>query len=341
MHYQSLIRSYLFFSLLFLSLKAYNWSQPYATCLFAPGLWSSEHQAAKYCTAYKASTGQTVTSTHGFEGINGTTCIACNFPEISLRKIYTVDDVYLYMIPLLLWRSLLTHIGRHILTTSNNRYQIMINGAAEHDFSIEPYYLNLTKLNFGQELDVQTITTMYQTSLEDTSLPHDIILFGVSRGAVAVFNFIATEYIHQSEHRVKALILESCFDALYNITPLSPLLSLLLPHYNHSGIAPIRDDILENFVSVCNHYNIPVLMISSHADQRVPYKNTHNLYQQLQNAGLNNLHLVTLHHSIHSGYTHDDEDDTKTYLQALHTFYKQYGLSHIADYTNSHKSFLK
>lgn len=305
-----------------------HWTKE-ATYLFAPGLWSSEHQVAKYCSEYRASTGEFVTSNHNFEVIQEKTTVSCNFPEIRLRKIYTTQEVSLFMIPGIVLSSLLEKLGKHILETSNNRYQITISGKPKHGLSINPYFLNLLKLNFGQNLDTQILKNTYEKATQDPELPQDIILYGVSRGAVAAFNFVATEYATMPKKNIKAIILESCFDSLHNMTSFSYFLSLVLPHYDHNGIAPIQPNMIQSFVDICNEYAIPVLFISSLADNRVPYNNSYNLYEQTKKAGLNNVHFVTLHNSIHSGYSHDDPQDTKLYLNAVHQFFKMYGLPYL------------
>lgn len=302
-----------------------SWNKK-ATYLFAPGLWSSEHQAAKYCTEYTASTGERITSSHGFEVIQGNTTISCNFPEIVLRRLYKTNEVYFYMIPKIVASSLLARLGNYILDTSNNHYQIIISGRSTHNLSINPYFLNIFNLNFGQQLDIQVLKKTYEEIIQNSELPNDIVLYGVSRGAVAAFNFIAKYYEALEQKRIRAIVLESCFDSLANMTNLSSLLSLILPHYEHLGIAPINSAILKSFVDICNKYSIPVLFISSLCDNRVPYKNTYNLYQALKKAGLNHIHFITLEQSLHSGYSHDDHLDTKHYLKGIHNFYKMYDL---------------
>ena len=309
-------------------------SMPYwhgeASYLFAPGLWSSEHQAAKYCNSYLATTGELVTSKHGFEVMQGPKTVACNFPEITLRTLLDKKTRTWSDLPYVLFNALVTPLARHILDTSNNRYQVTISGNTKNNLSINPYFLNIFALNFGQMHDMHVLAQTFQDMQNSPSLPDSIILYGVSRGAVAAFNFVACMY--NPAHclkLIKAIILESCFDSLANMTPLSYALSCLLPHYDHYGIAPLNQKILQRFVEVCNTNEIPVLFISSLKDQRVPYKNSLNLYHALKDAGLKNVEFITLENSIHSGYSHDDAADIQHYLQSAHTFYKHSGIPYI------------
>jgi len=316
---------------IFLNISPQTWNKE-ATYLFAPGLWSSEHQVAKYCSKYRASTGELVTSQHNFEVIQGKTALSCNFPEISLRKMYKTDDASLRMVPSIVINAILAQFGNYILETSNNHYQITISGKPKGDLSINPYFLNVLNLNFGQMLDIEVIKNNYQEIIKNPELPQDIILYGVSRGAAAAFNFIATEYEGMKQKRIKAIVLESCFDSLANMTYLSSLLSIILPRYEHKGIAPIQPDILESFVNTCNKYGISVLFVSSLTDNRVPYKSTRNLYERVKKAGLKNIDLLTLKKSSHSGYSSDNVQDTLDYLKTVHSFFKKCELPFIPNF---------
>jgi hypothetical protein len=322
-----IISTYLIFNA-----AAHEWHGE-ASYLFAPGLWSSEHQAAKYCDSYLATTGELVTSKHGFEVMQGPTTVACNFPEITLRTLLDKKTRTWSDLPYALFNALVTPLARHILDTSNNRYQITISGNAKNNISINPYFLNIFALNFGQMHDMRVLAKTFQDMQNSPLLPDSIILYGVSRGAVAAFNFVACMYDPaQCLKPIKAIILESCFDSLANMTSLSYALSCLLPHYDHHGIAPLNQKILQRFVEVCNTHEIPVLFISSLKDQRVPYKNSLNLYHALKDAGLKKMEFITLENSIHSGYSHDDATDTQHYLQSAHTFYKHSGVPYIPDF---------
>lgn len=298
------------------------WTQPYNTYLFAPGLWSSEHQVGKYCQSYHASTGQHIQAQHPYELVNGRYTISCNFPEILLHS-----EPQLYF-PLPYLQELLLKLSGYIIKKSNEGHKITLVDKQGQTHDLQRYLLALHKLNFGQELDIACLSKSYDSCLKNSSLPPNIIGFGASRGAAALFNFMAMEYSKKPEQRIKALVFESCFDNVPNLTSLSPLLGSLLPHYNHKGPFPLQPEILQAFVAVCTRYNIPVLFVSSLADQRVPYSNTARLYHALKEAGLQNCYFVTLEHSTHSAYLKDNEADALRYQAAVHAFYKKHGLSY-------------
>lgn len=306
-------------------MQAYEWSTPHTTYLYAPGLWTSEHSAAKYCKKYCASTGQRIISTHGFELINGTFTKACNFSEISLTKINDLEKAYSSWWPSALIKRLVYTVGKSILHTSNDRYNISIQGSPQ-GVTLDPYTLALTALNFGQFHDVAIVSQEYDRLIHEYT-DKDVVLFGPSRGAAALVNFIALEYAKNPIKRVKAIVLESCFDCLEKLTMFSYPISLLTA-YQYKGISPVHPLIMKLFVTVCNAYDIPVLCSTSLKDQRVPAQNTYNFCDKLRDAGLQSLYCLTLKNSTHSAYLKDDPEDARVYQAVVHAFYKKYGLSH-------------
>lgn len=309
------------------SLQAHQWSKPFNSYLFAPGLWSSEHQAAKYCSLYHASTGQKILGKHGFELINGNYTQACNFAEINITKLANLFEAQKSWWPSALFMNVLYAVGKVILTNSNNRYKVSIEGESNNGLTLNPYTLNLLHLNFGQQRDIHIVSALYNRLCSE-AFPQDMVLFGVSRGAAAVFNFMALEYPKKPQKRVKAIILESCFDSLENLTCLSYPLSFLID-YSYRGVSPISPLIIKLFVEVCNFYKIPVLFVTSLKDQRVPAERTLNLKDALKRSGLHDFYCLILKHSTHSAYLKDDPiHDGVIYEAVVHAFYKKYGLSY-------------
>jgi hypothetical protein len=326
----NLMRFLLIALLLFkISISAKEWTEPYCTYLFAPGLWSSEHQAAKYCSEYTASTGQKVMGKHGYELMNGKFCHSCNFAEISLVSLQALLDSKNSWSPRAMLMNQLYKLGHSIITTSNNRYSISIEGQSKNGLTLNPYTLNLFHLNFGQMIDVNILSKKYDHCCQNRFLPEDMVLFGTSRGAAAIIHFMALEYLKKPQKRVKAIILEGCFDSVAQLTRLSYPISLITA-YKHDGIAPISSPILKAFIWICNFYSIPVLFVTSEKDQRVPPERTFTLCSALKEGGLEDLYLFILKNSTHSAYLKDDKEDAESYEALLHAFYEEYHLSCIA-----------
>lgn len=75
--------------------------------------------------------------------------------------------------------------------------------------------------------------------------------------------------------------------------------------------------------------NIPIAFITSHKDNRVPYKNSLRLYNKIS---AHNKYLLELKNSTHNGYACEHESDMRAYLYFLHGLYKKYNLAYIPEY---------
>ncbi len=306
---------------------ANQWTQPYNTYLFAPGIISSEHQAGKYCLEYTASTGQKIVTQHGNELINGPYTHGCNFAEISLVKLALLLYVQKSWMPYALLLNQIYKTAHSILTTSNNRYQISIEGEPKNGLTLDPYLLNIFKMNFGQLPDVVRFSSLYDRYCDYHEDAEDIVLFGTSRGAVTLINFMALEYVKKSCKKVRALVLEGCYGSLDQLTHFSFLISLGTL-YKYNGISPLHPAVAKAFVAMCNIYNIPILFVGSSRDLLVPIDRTRELCDVLKKNGLRDLYLLPLENSGHSAYLKDDIHDTHLYKVIVHAFYQKYNLSH-------------
>ena len=200
-------------------IKEISWVHPHSTFLFAPGLWTSEIQAAKYCKEYLATNGQVVKAGSDFEVMRGATCKACNFAELQLVDHSRLQTFYKNGLPFaprsVLW-SFLYRLAEAQIAKSNNYYDVSLHGESHNGLLLTTYLINLFNLNFGQAHDVKIFSGLYDKACEDKELPEDIVLFGTSRGAATIINFMALEYFKKPQ-RVKALVLEGCFDSLHNL----------------------------------------------------------------------------------------------------------------------------
>jgi hypothetical protein len=299
--------------------RASEWFGPATYYIFAPGIFSSEHQALKYTNAYTASTGQVLRSAHGFELIQGATTLACNFAEILFpNQIWLFNGL----------RQRINTVALSILNKSNAYYQIEIEEAADVLNTLKPYYIALWRLNFGQELDCRLLKNTIEQMLI-TSKEQPLVLYGVSRGAAAFINCLGIFKQLHSVSSIKAIVLESCFDSVTRVSPWTFFLSYICPFYNPKGICPINSGIINSFVEFCNRHAIPVLVIASEHDKRVPLKNTKRVVQALKDAGLKNLCFLQLKEVTHSDYLSGNAAMAAHYQEVVHAFYKQSGVAYI------------
>lgn len=305
------------------------WTRPYDSYLFAPGILCSEYLIGKYCPYYLASTGQIVIGNQEFHVVNGYTAHSCNFAEIVLAEETKIEFAEKSYFPKALFdQSFYTIANFILLKRTLEPYHIELRGESKTGFTLKPYFIDPYKVNFGQNLDIEILSGQYDLCCQSNE-PNSMVLYGNSRGAATVFNFMATEYQKKADKRIRAIVLEGCFDAVRYVTWLNPFLSLL-PHYEPMGISPIDEPIIKKFVEVCMLNSISVLCVTSRIDRIVPYENTKKLCMKLIEAGLKNFYLVVLQHSGHTGYMIDDKNDIQRYKRSVHAFYQKCGCSHNA-----------
>ncbi len=194
--------------------------------------------------------------------------------------------------------------------------------------------VNFWNTNFGQKDDVKTLKKAYEKYvLDGEEKSADIILLGVSRGAVTALNFMAK---HNPE-LVKAIIVESPFDHIESIAKqvakksrirsniIHRIMSIVFARYNPKGMHAI------NMVDKINK-NLPILIICSKQDQRVPWQSSFNLYIKLQKVGHKKTHILVLDHGKHDNILLGK--DGKKYQHVVHAFYKKYGLPYNDKYAH-------
>ena len=309
---------------------------------YAPGIVACESQAANYCPGMKASTGETILNSNNYQLFPKDHVRACNFIDAVPKGCDSINDEARGLIRRFFFGMAgLAHKTINVFAPYFiNQYYIRrglsiinknLSSCTVNPFKIKPFFLS-----FGQKKDIETFTSFYE---EQTKQEPDrsIVLYGPSRGAATIFNFMATQYPHQDIKHVKAIILESCFDSMAHCIPslFSKLLGKILPYYTHRGIEPIRPDILQSFINTCNSYSIPVLFITSTIDNRVPVFNVYNLVMNLLLNNLNSCYLTTLSHSRHSQYMRANEEDSELLLRSVQTFYKMADLPYIEQFATA------
>lgn len=213
-------------------------------------------------------------------------------------------------------------------------YHYKVSKADEEN--IAGHSINIKKLNLGQQGDVLEHKAKYD--LFKTTYPtRNFILFGISRGAATTFN---AEALYK--YPAKILVLEGCFTSVGDVLTKrygrlrSYIEKILekLTSYSRTGYSPIS--LVDKFPA-----NIPVVFISSMLDKEVPYELTHKLAHTLAARKKNDVYLITLKHSSHSGYALDHEEDRNYYQTCIHAIYKKYNLPYIEHYAEAGEKYLQ
>ncbi len=191
------------------------------------------------------------------------------------------------------------------------------------------------KSALGQDADIARLKEVYDAVCADAQKNGNdnfvIIFVGPSRGAATIINFVA---LHKPDH-VGALILESPYDSMTTIIDhirhnvgyvvshdaMQKLFEIFFRKYTRFGIAPI--DVIDRI-----DHTIPILILCSEQDQRVPATSSFALYEKLQQTGHPHTHIIVLNYGKHDNLYTGPEG--KWYAAAVHAFYAQYGFPHDA-----------
>lgn len=176
---------------------------------------------------------------------------------------------------------------------------------------------NPTTSCLGQDADIATLHT--------TCVNYEnVILFGVSRGAATIANYLGT---HKTQN-VRAAILESPFDHVASVvrqindSQSLPLITpAMYPNYNPHGIQPI--DIADKI-----DLNIPLLIIASKSDSLIHYSSTVNLYNKIVAGGHKKAYLLVTETGAHANILFGPEG--RFVRNVIHAFYKEQNLPHNA-----------
>lgn len=291
---------------------------PSVVYIFAPGSGASETQIVKYIPSFIASTGELIQSDRGIN-VLGCPLAAVNFAEINLQKNrparFAPDELY-------------RKINYFFVAKAHERYGVTISGDSSNGLSLRGHWVNLARYNLGQEADIEKLDRVYDLAVHKTGhdLQSRVVLYGVSRGAATVFDFIALK----QPKDVVAAVVEGIYDDVNNVLNFrfstisrKVMYGVLkgLTSWQKAGISPISlvDKIPQS---------LPLLFITSRADRSVPSTSTLNLYRALRATGHKAAHLLILERSAHPRYMLDDADDRATYQEVVHAFYKHYNLPH-------------
>lgn len=183
--------------------------------------------------------------------------------------------------------------------------------------------VNRENMHMGQGAD---IATLQETVLKSSS-NKNLILYGCSRGAAAIINYLA----EHNPSNLKAIVLDATPAdipetiaitlAQFGINPTKALdiFCKIFPAYQKDSIPPIHA------IKNIKNKNLPILLIHSRTDQRVHVQNSYKLYQEFKAQGFLNVHLVVLPDGQHS-FALQNDLVKPLYLKSVNQFYKKYNL---------------
>lgn len=203
------------------------------------------------------------------------------------------------------------------------------------------------EVNLGQETDIQCLKDAYIKACTDFPENIGFVLTGISRGATTILNFFE-KLSHKEQSRIKALVLESPFEALTSVMdhllqrfyiswmPFAQdfahaICTTAFPKINMNG--PFAIHTVEKIPT-----NVPIILIHSKQDKVIPVNSSRMLYQKLKKAGNNNVYLVELASGDHGKVMNGPDASYCAYV--VHAFYKKYNLPHKSDFAEKGLSLL-
>lgn len=183
--------------------------------------------------------------------------------------------------------------------------------------------------HLGQDQDIK--------KLHKACAPYkNVILFGTSRGASTIINYLAT----YKPTNIIGAVVESPFDHLENVAEnliannrffkwlfknrdkeklKDKIRRTFFKNYKKDGIQPI-------IVAFEVPKEIPILLISSDEDTLIPAKNTKNIYDSLRQSGHQKAYLLSCKKGRHGRILWGQEG--KIMRNVIHAFYKHHNIPH-------------
>lgn len=185
--------------------------------------------------------------------------------------------------------------------------------------------VNRSKMYMGQLNDIEEVHKLVQ------SLPADaqIILYGCSRGAATIINYLSK----YNPSNVNAVVLDACPAGMPETTHPAlakiglhhswdnSVFSTLFPAYPRGATTPLAA------IANIQSRNLPILLIHSQADRKVPFAHSLALYKEFKDQRFKKVLLAPIKDGRHS-FLLQDEMVKNDYLQAVHSFYKVAQLPH-------------
>lgn len=190
--------------------------------------------------------------------------------------------------------------------------------------------VNPSNMHMGQNDDILKLIKTIKSAPSDNNL----ILFGCSRGAATILNTLA----QHNPQNVKALVLDATpADMPATIKPLLAQIGIN-PDYSNTIFSFIFSAYQKNSmttlqaISKITNKNLPILLLHSQTDAKIPVQHSYQLYQEFIRQGFCNVELIIVPEGNHS-FLLQNEKVKPLYLQAVHHFYKKYNLPYDAAWT--------
>jgi len=183
--------------------------------------------------------------------------------------------------------------------------------------------INRSKMHMAGAQDIQEL----HKTIESIPQNNNIILFGCSRGAATVIN----ELGQNNPANIIAIILDaSPANMSETIHPAlaklgihtsydKTIFSTLFPKHEKETITPLES------IKKIKDKNLPILLIHSQDDSKVPYSHSLRLYKTFLENGFKHVYLATISQGRHA-FLLQDPQIKDIYLQAVHSFYKIHNL---------------
>ncbi len=291
--------------------------------LYAPGMMGTELMMGRYCPEFNATTGEKISWKSGGHVI-GQPHVAVQFPELDLRKpdTFTLNPLTAFI------NELRKDIFPVFQRFFEQKFDFKVVDNPKSNSSVINFGFSFGKANIAQKNDIAALNKTYE-SLRTQHPEADIILYGDSRGAGTIFNFIATH----KPLRVKAAVLDGIFDDVPHCIKhflvenkgeraekrMHDIVAFFMGNYNKKGPFPIE------YAEQIND-DIPLLLVTSLKDGLTSAQGAIKLYLELRNRSLQKVHLLVLNNALHPCYMIDNEADRELYETTVHAFYKHYEL---------------
>jgi hypothetical protein len=302
--------------------------------IYFPGTLGNGAIAGRYTTqSMHLGTGETITSKNGLQlfgkhiaTINGGETI--NMPkELSLS--WKPKSWVAYA-----WHK----GGSNITRRYNQSYGIAIEKSqveTDAEYSINGHTINPFNYSLGFGGEKQAVIDVFNSVV--AKYPgKDIVFFGDSRGSSAIMNAVPELQQCAGFDRVKAIILESCFDTaehVYARQAVSKVVSFDVANWlskRFLNVDHLANKPCEVAKNIASETFPPVLMVTSKTDERVPHELTMANHTAWKKVLGDKLSLIVLENSRHIYYAADNEQDRKTYFEGVHAFYEKCGLPYIS-----------